>query len=476
MEYDLKEILDLENFRNVLDNFYKITKIPYGLLDSKGNIILGIGWQDICLNFHRKNKFSELECKKSNFDAFEKCSRNNYYIHTCRNGIIDSFIPISIKGEKIAYLILGHFLFEEADVNSFINRAKKYNYNMESYINSLKKVPIINKEDFNKCMEYYISIANMISSYGEKFIDERNAEQLLIEKKINELSKEVEEKEKLIEEVIANDVFKTEFFSNLSHELRTPINVIYCVIQTYNSLIDEISGISSLQKQKFESYNNIMQQNCFRLIRIVNKFLDITKFDSGCTQPYLQECNIVELIESITLCVADYIKDINIEVIFDTNVEEKIIACDTENIEKVILNLLSNAVKFTNKDGQILVDIIDKGSSLIISVKDTGNGIPTDKQEKIFERFVQADKSFSRLKEGSGIGLALVKKIVEMHKWSISLNSQIGCGTEVHIKVPLSATNNLKQYNQISQTVEKNEYNAEYHAEKVNIEFSDIYL
>jgi ligand-binding sensor protein len=230
MEYELKEILDLENFKNVLDNFYKITKVPYGILDSKGNIILGIGWQSICVDFHRKNELSEIECKKSDFDAFEKSSKNRYYWHICRNGLIDSFIPIIIKGEKIAFLVLGHFFFEEPDVESFINRAKKYNYNMDSYIKALKQVPIVKKEELNKYMEYYNSIANMISNYGEKFIDERNAEKLLFKRRVTELSKEIEEKEKLIEEAIAYDVVKTEFFSNLSHELITLLKIIYTLI------------------------------------------------------------------------------------------------------------------------------------------------------------------------------------------------------------------------------------------------------
>lgn len=468
MEYKLSEILDLENLKSLMDNFYKITKVPYGLLDSNGDIVLGIGWQEICINFHRKNEVSSTICRKSNVEGFEKSKSHKYYTHKCKHGLIDSFIPVIVKGATIAYLALGQFFFKEPDLEYFINQAKQYNYDIDGYLQAVKKVPIVSEENFNNYIDYYIDVVNMIKSHGEKFIDQKNTEKLLIENKA-QLQKEVIEKNKQLKKALKYDLLKTEFFSNLSHEIRTPINVIYSALQTASSFVDGIETDSRFEKDKVEKYVGIMKQNCFRLIRLINNILDITKLDSGYLKLELQNSNIVEIIENITLSVVDYIESTGIEVVFDTEIEEKNILCDPEKIERVILNLLSNAVKFTEKGGKIYVNIIDIGENIMISVRDTGKGIPVERQKHIFERFVQGDKSLSGLQEGSGIGLSLVKSIVEIHGGEITMNSQIGVGTEFIINLPVKLVDD-------NEPLKSESYQNNTNVEKVSIEFSDIYF
>ena len=171
------------------------------------------------------------------------------------------------------------------------------------------------------------------------------------------------------------------------------------------------------------------------------------------------------MIEDITLSIADYVENKGIKLIFDTNVEEKITAVDGDKIERIMLNLLSNAVKFTNSGGQILVNVIDKGETVSIIVKDTGTGIPEDKKNLIFERFGQVDKTLSRNREGTGLGLCLVKSFVELHGGTIAIESQVGLGSSFIIDLPVKH-------------VEKNAENKAFYetdTERINIEFSDIY-
>ncbi|GAA0180360.1 hypothetical protein SH2C18_30670 [Clostridium sediminicola] len=473
MEYKLSEVLDIENFENLMSNFYNITKVPYGLFDSKCNVISCIAWQDICVNFHKKCESSLKECRKSDYEGIRNAKSGKCYMHSCKNGLIDSFIPISVKGEIIAYLALGQFLFQEPDVEEFINRGKKYKYDIPSYIEALKKVPIIKEKDFKKSLDYFLSVVKMMESHGERYINHKNAEKLLLEeklKKVQKLNNEVIKKDELLREAREYDRLRTEFFSNLSHELKTPINVIYSALQTSNSFVNNNEIQLSDKKEKLKKYSNIMKQNCFRLIRLTNNILDITKFDSGFLKLELKQCNLVEIVEDITLSVVEYIESTGIEVIFDTEVEEKYIICDPVNIERVLLNLLSNAVKFTGKGGQVLVNIYDKGENVIISVSDTGEGIPIENQENIFERFIRVDKSLSRHHEGSGIGLSLVKAIVELHNGKISVKSKIGCGTKFIITLPSNQNNEEKVVNKIDS------YKENSLVEKVKIEFSDIYF
>jgi len=130
-----------------------------------------------------------------------------------------------------------------------------------------------------------------------------------------------------------------------------------------------------------------------------------------------------------------------INLIFDTDVEEKTMACDPEKIDRIMLNLLSNAAKFTPSGGRVDVRLFDHGNELIISVKDTGIGIPKEKQKFIFERFRQANRDFNKNCEGSGIGLSLVKSLVEMHKGSIKVISEYGKGSEFIISLPVRIIN-----------------------------------
>ncbi|MCR1935225.1 ATP-binding protein, partial [Clostridium tepidum] len=172
-------------------------------------------------------------------------------------------------------------------------------------------------------------------------------------------------------------------------------------------------------------------------------------------------------VEEITLSVVYYAESKNINIIFDTDVEEKIMAVDPDKIERIILNLLSNAIKFTGNGGNIYVTIKDFGDNITISVKDTGIGIPKDKIQDIFDRFVQVDKTFRRDKEGSGIGLYLVKSFVNMHEGTVDIQSVLGKGTEFIISMPVKLVEESPE--------EENNVLYAPSKECVDMEFADIY-
>ncbi|AKL96538.1 MCP methyltransferase/methylesterase, CheR/CheB with PAS/PAC sensor [Clostridium aceticum] len=269
-----------------------------------------------------------------------------------------------------------------------------------------------------------------------------------------------------LKEAIALDDLKNDFFSNLSHELRTPLNVIMSTLQLLESQRKSIGTKDGSDKR--EKYFNIIKQNCYRQLRLVNNMIDSTKIDAGFFEIHQKNYNIVNIVENIALSVSDYIKNKGIGLIFDTDVEEKITACDLDSIERIILNLLSNAVKFTDQGGSINLNIKDKGATILISVKDSGIGISKDKQKIIFERFRQVDKSLARRHEGSGIGLSLVKSLVVMHAGKISVQSEYGKGTEFLIEIPVKTVPE-------DSNIIKAEVKQQNNVEKINIEFSDIY-
>lgn len=259
---------------------------------------------------------------------------------------------------------------------------------------------------------------------------------------------------------------RVSLFANISHEFKTPINVILSAEQLMEYTLKDNAvsvPISFVKKYMFS-----IKQNCYRLIRLVSNIIDINTIDCGNMNLRLSNRDIVKTTEDIVLCVADYIKDKNYSLIFDTEMEERIIAIDPEKMERVILNLLSNALKFTPPGGSINVNIFERNNSVVISVKDTGIGIPDELQSAIFDRLVQVDRSFTKNSEGSGIGLSIAKSIIDMHKGRIYVKSRLGAGSEFFIELPAYTIDGGNS--EAAATYEQDII------EKIKIEFSDIYI
>ena len=275
--------------------------------------------------------------------------------------------------------------------------------------------------------------------------------------------KEVEVEKKKLEEAIHLESIRNEFFGNISHEFKTPLNIILGIVQ----LIDKNIELDNITKENLIRHVDIMKQNSYRLLRLVNNLIDISRIDIGYYNLQPSNYNIVKVIEDITLSIAEYVKHKKINLIFNTDVEEITLACDPDKIERVMLNLLSNAIKYTDDNGDIYVSLNKVNEDVVVSVKDSGVGIPNDKLELIFDRFGQANDILSRRCEGSGIGLSIVKSIVEMHGGKIDVFSEIGKGSEFVFNIPIKI---LEEENVILTCDNK-----DYHVEKCNIEFSDIY-
>ncbi len=254
---------------------------------------------------------------------------------------------------------------------------------------------------------YILQDASNVLSFAEKV-----AEEVAVTNVANQANDKLKELDKL----------KTDFLCNVSHELRTPLNLMVSSLKLSALKISQNHGV--LDTALMHKHFHIMNQNCFRLTRIINNIIDITKMDAGSLDLNLSNNNIVDIVEETVLSVASYIKDKGITLIFDTDVEEKFMACDPDQIQRILLNLISNAVKFNGNGREIYVSITDSADNVKISVKDNGIGISLENQSLIFDRFIQVDKSLTRQHEGSGMGLTITKYLVELHKGSITLESE----------------------------------------------------
>lgn len=281
-------------------------------------------------------------------------------------------------------------------------------------------------------------------------------------------AKELYEEKKLINDALKYEKMKLEFFANMSHEFKTPLNILFTSIQTIELYLKTSKIVDNSGRLK--KYLKAMKQNCYRQLRLINNLIDISKLDAGFYEMSYKNVNIVEVIENISLSIVDYAEQKGIEVIFDTEEEEIIIAVDEEKIERIILNLLSNAVKFTDKGDKIMIKVTNDANNVYISVKDTGIGIKQDELEIVFDRFKQAHNNTMNKGQGSGIGLSLVKSLVDLHNGSIDIKSEEFIGTEFIITFPIVLINSNNDGKECEESLDKNS-----NIEKINVEFSDIY-
>ena len=289
--------------------------------------------------------------------------------------------------------------------------------------------PPIWRSNYAICI-YLILIIISILRYMHKV----NTLDRLVNERTNKLRKEMEKNEQLFKKVLSLEQNKNNYFVNLSHELRTPLNVLSSI----NQLIKEFTKKDNfITPEKLSYYMGIMDRNCYRLLGLINNLIDHTKIENNSYIINKKDEDIVYLVEETVLDMKDYIEEKGLELIFDTDVEEKVIRCDKVDIERCIINLVGNAVKFTPEGGLIEVLLQDLDDKVKIIVKDNGIGISEENQKVIFDRFNQVVDESSEQKGGSGLGLTITKQLITLHNGEIYVESEVGVGSEFIIILPV---------------------------------------
>jgi signal transduction histidine kinase/ActR/RegA family two-component response regulator len=257
-----------------------------------------------------------------------------------------------------------------------------------------------------------------------------------LERKVRERTDELEIlnqrlKESNAELIRANNL-KSEFLANMSHELRTPLNAII----GFSELLLE-QGPRPLMGDQREYVTDILSSGR-HLLELINDILDLSKIEAGKMRLSLDEIELAEVVEEamMTLRVDATRKEIALEASLEGPLDG--IVADRGKIKQILTNLLSNAVKFTPPGGRVHLSAEKRDRFLHVSVQDSGIGIRKEDQERIFAAFIQVDGSYARKYQGTGLGLTLVKRFVEMHGGEITVTSEAGRGSTFSFRIPLS--------------------------------------
>ena len=233
-------------------------------------------------------------------------------------------------------------------------------------------------------------------------------------------------------EVLADlDRAKTAFFSNVSHEFRTPLTLI---LGPVDELLGRATGVDEQARQELE----LIQRNGLRLAKLVNTLLDFSRIQAGRMQAHFEQADLPSVTAELASVFRSAIDRAGLTLTVDCPPLDQPVHLDRQMWEKVVLNLLSNALKYTF-EGVITVRVGREGADAVVAVTDTGIGIPVAEMPRLFERFHRIENARARSTEGSGIGLALVKELVGLHGGTITADSQEGVGTTFTVRLPFGA-------------------------------------
>ena len=229
------------------------------------------------------------------------------------------------------------------------------------------------------------------------------------------------------------DRSKTEFFSNVSHEFRTPLTLMLGPLE--DALADSAEPLGSAQRSRIElSYDNSL-----RLLKLVNALLDFSRLQAGRAKAHFAPLDIAQFTAELAGMFESAITKTSLRLVIDCPPLSEPAWVDRDMWEKIVLNLVSNAFKFTH-DGRIAVGTRETSDSFVLEVADTGIGIPDTEVSAIFDRFHRVDGVTGRVNEGTGIGLALVRELVDLHGGRVSVVSAVGVGTTFSVEIPKSFT------------------------------------
>jgi signal transduction histidine kinase len=274
---------------------------------------------------------------------------------------------------------------------------------------------------------YFLSLTGVIVVVGNHFFTQLRLQEFTLRYQLDKNKRELEDSNRKLVEL---DRLKSRFFANISHELRTPLTLLLSPLESLMSRGD--GSFDTRTRDIFET----MHANAMRLLKLINDLLDLIRLESGRMDIKNDSVNVTDFLKGLASAVKQVAVDKKITL--ETHVSEEVhmILTDRDKVEKMVLNLLFNALKFTPENGRVELRAEKEGDNFVLSVKDTGVGISEKNLPFVFDRFWQADNSSRRKFHGVGIGLALVKELVEMMRGSVAVQSQEGKGTTFTIKLP----------------------------------------
>lgn len=274
---------------------------------------------------------------------------------------------------------------------------------------------------------YFIALMDVIVIVGTYFAQKQRFREFALRFELDANKRQLEESNQKLTEL---DQIKGRFFANISHELRTPLTLMISPLETIMGRYSNALGPDAVGLLK------TMHGNGLRLLKLINDLLDLVRLDSGVMQARREPVGLEQFLNGMASAARQVAEDKRIDLVVVISPDVGVAMLDRDKMEKIVLNLQFNALKFTPVGGRVELRADKEGEELVLRVADTGIGIPEKDLPNVFGRFFQVDSSARRKYQGVGIGLALVKELVELHDGNVSVHSVEGKGTTFTARMP----------------------------------------
>ncbi|HWI58842.1 MAG TPA: hybrid sensor histidine kinase/response regulator, partial [Bacillota bacterium] len=283
---------------------------------------------------------------------------------------------------------------------------------------------------------YFLFVTSVFVVIGNFFYNQLRFREFELRYELDRNRQQLEESNQKLLEL---DQIKSRFFANISHELRTPLTLLLAPLETLlhrfnRSLDDETRNL--LQT---------MHSNGMRLLKLINDLLDLVRLESGRMEVKLEPVDVTEFLQGLASAARQIAEDKRLRLTTYVDPALDRVLADRDKLEKILLNLVFNALKFTPAGGRVEVRAERHGEEFVLQVADTGMGIAEKNLPHVFDRFWQADSSSKRKYQGAGIGLALVKELVEIQAGKVTVQSKEGEGTTFAVRLPYQPAETLPQ-------------------------------
>jgi signal transduction histidine kinase len=432
---ELSNILDVPRLQATMDHLYKVTGMGFALIDLKGKVLVGTGWQDICNQFHRVNPETCRNCNESDVELTEGLQNGEIRLYKCKNNMWDVVTPLFIGDNHVGNVFFGQFFFddEETDRTLFAAQAEKYSFNKEDYLAAFDRVPRFSREKIQDLMVFYSGMSEFISKISHTNIKLAKSlyNQKELQGKLEEKAAEVEEYASQMEELAEDKAKKLNDAERMAaigqtagmvgHDIRNPLQAItselYLQKLETNSLPD-----SEVKETLLENIRGI-EENIVYINKIVADLQDYARP----LNPRKEELDVEEAINDALEIVIIPI-NVNKTVSVDENLPK--LFADSTMTKRILVNLIQNAVQAMPKGGTLTVSAHSQKNKITIDIEDTGVGIPKEVQGKIFTPLMTTKS------KGQGFGLAVVKRIIEAMNGTITFESEDGKGTKFTLQFP----------------------------------------
>jgi signal transduction histidine kinase len=408
----LPELLDMAVVQKLAEANYNANGMPLSIIDAfDSSILVRFGWQETCLKFHRVHPGTSARCHASDRYVGKHLSEGQPCEYTCENGLRHIGIPILVTGEHVATLFLSQFFYEgeSPDRQFFLDQARQFGFDEKAYFGALARVPVFTRRVVENILIYNQALTRFIADLAERALVHARDEEALRQA----------------------DRRKTEFLAVLSHELRNPLA---SVRNSLAVLAHEREGPRAGRAVA------VIERQVTHLAGLVDDLLDVSRITTGKIQLHLEHVDLCHVLEATVEDYRSVLAEAGVRLDLELPATSLHVNVDPTRLVQVFGNLLRNAAKFTPAGGRIAVGVEDahEPGAVRVLVRDSGCGFDEAMRPKLFQPFAQAETTLARTRGGLGLGLALVKALVELHGGAVSARSAgSGKGAEFSFTLPL---------------------------------------